>query len=278
MMDNSKIAILSTVINFELYQKSSRLFPKNIQKYVIDGSNGMFGLDSIFYMMHKLKGKNIEWLIMTDEDVLFKNSFVVFDIIKKMESENYTVCGIRDGGHISHRTYNPYLINPFFSIINFKEIESVWNKKEVRKNQYSIKNEFKDDLSDLKGSYDVSSIYEPYYCFYLWLRRNNKQFLFLDANQPFQEDQITNAVYFKDEVLLYHTWYARSYGVNKKHTFRINTILEILKFENKESSSTIVFKHNTFFIIKSSRKFRQRIIMRIQLIKNYIVKNIKTNK
>jgi hypothetical protein len=265
---NSNIALLSTVINDELYQKSSQLFPPNIQKYVIEGSNGMHGLDSVFYMMQKLKDKGIDWLIMADEDVLFENPDLVFDIIKKMESQNYTVCGIRDGGLISHRIYNPYLINTFFSILNFKEIESIWDKKEVLKNNYSIESEFEDDLSNLKGRYDTSSIYEPYYCFYLWLRRNKKKFLFLDSNQPFQEDTITNAVYFEGKVLLYHTWYARSYGVNKKHTDRINKILELLKFENRIVPKPIVFKHKTFFIIKSARKLYKRILMRIQIIRN----------
>ena len=119
-MDNSQIAILSTVINFELYQKSSQLYPIEIQKYVIDGRNGMFALDSIIYMMQKLKDKDIKWLIMADEDVLFANPNLIFDIINKMQAESYTVCGIRDGGLISHRTYNPFLINPFFSVINFE--------------------------------------------------------------------------------------------------------------------------------------------------------------
>ncbi|RTY81371.1 hypothetical protein EKL97_07930 [Flavobacterium sp. LS1P28] len=267
-MDNSNIAILSTVINKELYKKSSQLFPSNIQKYVIDGINGMHGLDSVFYMMKMLRGRNIEWLIMADEDVLFENTKMVFDIIKKMESQNYSVCGIRDGGLVSHRIHNPYLINTFFSIINFKEIEFIWNKKEVLKNQYCIENEFQDDLSNLRGSYDTFSIYEPYYCFYIWLRRNKKQFLFLDSNQPFQEDKITNAVYFEDKVLLYHTWYARSYGINKKHTVRINKILELLKFENKITQNPIVFKHKTFFIIKSVGKLYKRITMRFQIMVN----------
>lgn len=263
---NSNIAILSTVINKELYQKSSQLFPQNIQKYVIDGTSGMFAIDSICYMMQKLKGKGIDWLVMADEDVLFENSTMIFDIIQKMEAQNYTVCGIRDGGLISHRIHNPFLMNTFFSILNFKEIEAIWNRKEVLKNQYALENEFEDDLSNLKGTYDTSSIYEPYYCFYLWLRRNDKHFLFLDANQPFPEDAITNAVYFEDKVLLYHTWYARSYGVNKRHTDRINAILELLKFENKSSSQPIVFKHKTFFIIRKYRKLRQRIIMRLDKI------------
>lgn len=262
----NNIAILTTVINFKLYKKSSQLFPQNIQKYVVDGTNGMHGLESIFYMMQKLKGKGVDWLIMADEDVLFENPDMVFEIIKKMESDNYTVCGIRDGGLISHRIYNPYLINTFFSIINFKEIESLWNKKEILKNQYSIENEFDDDLLNLKGDFDSLSIYESYYCFYLWLRRKNKQFLFLDANQPFQEDTITNAVYFEGQVLLYHTWYARSYGVNKKHTDRINKILKLLKFENKVIPKPIVFKHKTFFIIKRFRKLRQRVLMRLDKI------------
>ncbi|SHG30880.1 hypothetical protein SAMN05443549_103208 [Flavobacterium fluvii] len=271
-MGDSNIAMLTTVINKELYQKSSQLFPKNIQKYVIDGTNGMHGLDSIFYMMQKLKGKSIEWLIMADEDVLFEDPNMVFDIIQKMKSENFTACGIRDGGLISHRVYNPYLMNTFFSIINFKEIEAIWNTIEVTKNQFIAKNEFDDDLSHLKGNYDVSSIYEPYYCFYLWLRRNKKQFLFLDSNQPFQEDPITNVVYFEEKVLLYHTWYARSYGVNKKHTNRINKILKILKFENKIVPTPIVFKHKTFFIIQKVRKINKRIMMRIQIVKKMIVK------
>jgi hypothetical protein len=270
-MDDSKIAILSTVINTELYKKSSQLFPQNIQKYVIDGTNGMHGLDSIFYMMQKLKGKGIEWLIMADEDVLFETSNLVFDIIKKMKSESYTVCGIRDGGLISHRTYNPYLINTFFSIINFKEIVAIWNKNEVLSNQFITKNEFDDDLSNL-NKYDSQSIYEPYYCFYLWLRRNNKQFLFLDSNQPFKEDSITNAVYFEDKVLLYHTWYARSYEVNKKHTDRINRILQMLKFENKDVVVAVVFKHRYFFIVHKLRKLNKRILMRIRGIKKWIIK------
>lgn len=263
---NSNIAILSTVVSNELYQISSQLFPNNIKKYVIDGTNGMYTIDSICYMMEKLKNKGVDWLIMADEDVLFEDTNLVFDIIRKMELENYTVCGVRDGGVIVHRDFSPYVINTFFSIINFKEIESIWNKKEVLKNQYYKENEFEDDLSSLKNNFIVSSLYEPYYCFYFWLRRNNKQFLFLDANYPFADDQYTNAVYFEGKKLLYHTWFARSYGINKKHTDRINKILELQQFENKTVPKAIVLKHSTFFLIKRIRKLRHRIIMRMKII------------
>lgn len=265
---NNNIAILTTVINQELYQKSSIFFPKNIQKYVIDGSNGMHGLHSILYMMKKLKGRGIEWLIMADEDVLFENSNMIFDIIQRMEFENYSVCGIRDGGLITHRNYNPHLINTFFSIINLKEIESIWDSKQMLKNNYIVKNEFNDDLAKLSLSFNSESVYEPYYCFYLWLRRNKKYFLFLDANQPFSDDKITNAVYYNDKILLYHTWYARSYGINDNHTVRINNILDLLQFEKNETTIPIVFKDKTFFFKQRISKLFNRIDMKIRKISN----------
>jgi hypothetical protein len=169
---------------------------------------------------------------MADEDVLFQDSAMVFDIINTMKSNNYTVCGVRDGGVIPHRIYNPHLINTFFSILNFKEIEKIWNKREVIENNYVLENEFKDNLNKLEGNYDIKSTYEPYYRFYLWLRRKNKQFLFLDAKA--HDDQITNSVIYNNKVFLYHTWYARSYGNNEKHTHRINVILALLKLENNK--------------------------------------------
>lgn len=265
-MDSSNIAILSTVINKELYKKSSQLFPLNIRKYVIDGTNGMHGRDSIFYMMQKLQGKGIDWLIMADEDVLFENPDMVFELIHKMKTENYTVCGVRDGGLISHRKENPYVINTFFSILNFREIELIWDENEVLKNNYTIDNEFDDDLRSLKGEFDIKSRFEPYYCFYLWLRRKEKQFLFLDTDQPFVDDEITNVIYFEDKVLLYHTWYARSYGMNEKHTNRIDKILKKIDFEDLETSKPILFRDKTFFIKQAMSKFYKKIIMKIKNI------------
>ncbi|WP_300978579.1 hypothetical protein [Flavobacterium sp.] len=259
-INHSKIAILSTVINFDLYHKSAQLFPNIIQKYVIDGRNGMHGLQSIFYMMKKLRGRSIDWLVMADEDVLFQSPDLVFEIIQKMEMEQYTVCGVRDGGILSHRTYNPFLINTFFSIVNFKEIESLWDKKKVVKNNFFLENEFDDDITELRGLYDVKSLYEPYYIFYLWLRRNNKQFLFLDSNHPFQKDQITNTVYFENKILLHHTWYARAYGNNEKHTKRIDTIFNLLNFENCVQVDPIIFKHKWYYYYTRGHKMFRKIV------------------
>jgi hypothetical protein len=45
------------------------VFSKEIPHYIIDGTNGMHGIH-IKYMMKRLKGKGIDWLIMADEDFL----------------------------------------------------------------------------------------------------------------------------------------------------------------------------------------------------------------
>jgi len=184
---------------------------------------------------------------------------LVFPLIKEMKNKEITVCGVRDGGIITHRKQNPFVINTFFSILNFKEVEAIWNKKDVLLNQYIAENEFDDDLSNLQGNFNVKSLYEPYYCFYLWLRRKQKKILFLDAKMC--EDRISNSVLFNNEIFLFHTWYARSYQVNKKHTKRINTILDLQKEVNlnMDDSAIIVFKKRTFAIEQKLKKIYRRI-------------------
>jgi hypothetical protein len=266
-MDTSKIAIITTLINKKLYEKSHLLFPENTIRYIIDGTNGMFGIDSIFYMMKKLKGKGIEWLIMADEDVLFLNPNNIFPIIEKMKKEDYLISGVRDGGVVSNRTYSPYLINTFFSIINFKELESIWNKKEILKNQYIDKGEFKENFDELTESYDINSLYEPYYCFYFWLLRKGKKILFLEASKFSDDDDKTTIVYGLDKtILLYHTWYARSYGNNDRHTKRINKIFDLIQFPQNRIFEITYYRDRTFFMRRKILKYRKRIFNRLKIL------------
>lgn len=262
-MKKDKIAILSTVYNFELYAKTSKYFPNDIQKYCIDGRDGMYGMDSIIYMMKKLNSKPIKWLIMADEDVVFVNPNLVFDIIDEMERKKYFFSGVRDGGVIKHRNQNPYVINTFFSIINFDELKKIWDKKIVLKNQYIRLNEFNDDLTQLKYDFNKTSLYEPYYRFYLWLRRQGKSPLFLETETL--DDNISNSVNFNKETLLYHTWYARSYGVNEKHTQRIDKILALNKDINfSEINNQIIFKDRYFKFFSIFKKYAQKVKMKLR--------------
>ncbi len=275
---NSTIAIVTTVINKELHQKSSLLFPTIGVQYVIDGTNKMHGIDSVFYMMKKLKGKGIDWLIMADEDVLFINEQGVYDTIDYMNANNYMVCGVRDGGQIGIRIQNPYVINTFFSILNFKELESIWNKKEILENQYLIENEFRDDLEKLHGKYDKMSLYEPYYCFYLWLRRKGKKILFLEATIPLQGDDITTLVFdINNKELAYHTWYARSYGENKKHTERIDKVIKLLDFSKVNSIEVTYFKDKFFGMRYNLKKLWVRIKMKLTVYRKMLFKSKRIN-
>ena len=267
MNDVSKIAILSTVINFKLYSKSACYFPKDIQKYIIDGRNGMHGIDSLIYMMKKLKNQDIDWLILADEDVFFLDSESVFEIVEEMKSKDFLFCGVRDGGVISHRNYNPLVPNTFFSIMNFKEIKKIWNQRQMLSNQYLLENEFADDLTNLPFKFDRKSLYEPYYCFYLWLRRKSEKVLFLEAEMPFANDAISNSVLNLNGIpMLYHSWYARSFGKNKVHTARIESILNQMKASSFEIKDVIVFKDDTFAM-------RSKIKKMIRRIKNKLHKN-----
>ena len=118
MIDKSQIAIVTTVASFKIYSKTANLFPQGIDKIVIDGTTGFYGLNSINFMFKKLKNKQYKWIIMADEDVFFYNANLVFDLIEYMHCNNFDICGIRDGGMIQHRFHNPESINTFFSIIN----------------------------------------------------------------------------------------------------------------------------------------------------------------
>ena len=132
----------------------------------------------------------------------------------------------------------------------------------IFKNDYSLENEFDDDLTNLKWNFDTKSLYEPYYCFYLWLRRKNKKFLFLDTEM--NEDQIANSITYHNKVLLHHTWFARAYGKNDEQTKRINVLFDLLNSKDSKTSDPVIFKDQTFLLIQKIKKTYRKILMRLK--------------
>lgn len=266
-MDKSKIAILTTVNNFKLYNKSAALYPADIQSYVIDGRNGMFGIHSLIFMMKKFKNKDIEWLILMDEDALFINSDLIFPLINEMKNNNYLIAGVRDGGVLPERSGNPHAMNPFFSVIDLQKLKILWNKNQMLSNHYINDNEFDDDLSELVYPYDIKSMSEPYYCFYFWLKRLNQKFLYLNVTLPFKDDRITNTVQdMNGNAILYHTWFSREYGGYKQwHTDRIDAIFKLFDQNGMLAMKPIIFK-DLFFPLKDRlRKFKKNFKKRFRL-------------
>lgn len=265
-MKNSidKIAIATTVVNFELYNKTVKFFPKNIDLYVIDGRKGMHGIESLKFLFRKLKNKGIDWLIMADEDVIFRNTQSVFDIINHMRIYNFGVAGVRDGGVISHRTYNPYVINTFFSILNFNKLVELIDWKIIRENFQTFTNEFFDDLDELSYPYDKESLKEPYYAFYLYLRRCGVKFLFLKAGLV-KNDTIANTVLdLENNIICLHTWYARCYKDGSHHTNRINRLIynhipAEIEVDENFNRERVILKDRLFFLKRSTRKMINRV-------------------
>ncbi|MCB0447741.1 MAG: hypothetical protein KDD03_09560 [Gelidibacter sp.] len=235
-----KISFLTTVSNFKLYKKTSIFYPPNADRYVIDGREGMYGIQSIIYMMDVLKDKDIDWLIMIDEDGILIDYKNILDLIVYMDEHEYMVCGMQDGGVNPIRHHSPIAINTYFSIIDFKTLKQIWNADEVLNNQYIHKGEFKISKDFIKYEYEAESLFEGYYCFYFWLLRNGYKILYLNAENPIEGDIYSNVLFnHLDKPILYHTWYARVYGKTKMHTKRINHVLTIRKKINNNKSKYI---------------------------------------
>ena len=135
-------------------------------------------------------------------------------------------------------------------------------RKEIQKQQYSNPNEFTEDLKNLNVEFDVTSLYEPYYCFFLWLKRKNQRFLFLNAELLHPDtDELATKVYALDnKPLLIHTWYARAYGKNAAQTKRIDSIIDTYAPDsNDHSKEAEVYKDEFFKYKLGLRKLKKRI-------------------
>jgi hypothetical protein len=245
-----KISFLTTVSNFKLYKKTSIYYPPNTDRYVIDGREGMYGIQSIIYMMNKLKDKDIDWLIMIDEDGIIIDNNAILDVIGYMQENEYLVCGMQDGGVNPIRHHSPFAINTYFSILNFKKLLQIWDAEAVVKNQYINKGEFKLFDKFIEHRYDVESVFEEYYCFYFWILRQGHKILYLNAENSIEDDIYSNVLYnHLNKPIMYHTWYARLYGKSKIHTDRINNVIAIRNKTKKNKSKyikPIIFKDKSF--------------------------------
>ncbi|MAW96667.1 MULTISPECIES: hypothetical protein [unclassified Leeuwenhoekiella] len=262
----SEIALLTTVANFDLYKKTRPYQPAGIRKIVIDGREGMYGLDSLLYTFEKLPLSGIKWLILADEDVLFLENKALVDIIKEMDSANYTVAGIRDGGTMPNRRHNPYVPNTFFCILDFQAISGIYYRKEIQEQQFINADEFREDLAGLKVGFDRTSLYEPYYRFFLWLKRKDHKFLFLEADllHPDTDELATEVYGLNKKRILIHTWYARAYGRNEQQTKRIDAIIETYAPSlNSKPDEAEIYKDHFYKYKLGFRKLRRRVQTRI---------------
>ena len=270
MVEKYKIGLVTTVSNWDLYEKTRKFFPEGIKIFAIDGTTGFYGLRSLLFLIQKLKKYDLDWVIMADEDVIFTEPANVFDLINFMDINNFTVAGMRDGGMLKWRDKNPYVINHFFAVLHLREILKIYNRKEIYTHQYIHKDEFAADIPGLPyQNYDVDSLDETYYCFYLWLMRQGKRFKYLEANNPIEGDFATTELKDHDGVpFLFHTWYARFYNKNESHTRRINKIIKIAsEVQSTGSHQEPILLEKPLYDAKFHLyKFSRKIVRKIQKV------------
>lgn len=260
IIEKSNIGIVTTVNTFELYNKTINFFPSGIKIFTIDGTKGFYGIKSLMFLLEKFKKFEIDWIIMADEDVVFKNPDNVFDLIQYMDENNFQVCGMRDGGTLNWRNKNPFAINTFFSVLNLREIYKIYDRKEILANQFIDKNEVFEDLINLNhDNYQIDSLFEPYYCFFFWILRNKMRILYLDAVNP-DYDETTLLFDHIGRELLYHAWYSRFYNIDNLHTTRINEIIKFGKY-SEQPRVPILLKNPCFnfkyFFYKNFRNIKR---------------------
>ena len=207
--------------NEKLYQMMSSFIDANV--IPIDTSPAI----QYFLTVLAFDWGNIKWLIHIDEDAFIFDLEKMYDLIDYMETNEYDVAGIPDGGVIKIRGGNPLSINPFFSIFNYKKVRDIilrsskFEKKCDDLMSYIPKHLFKNDMP-----YDCKKISESYYPLFFNLLRNKCKFLWLSGIRS--ENDWTSTYLFnqQNEPFLIHTWFARRYingkekGFYPKHNYK----------------------------------------------------------
>jgi hypothetical protein len=261
-IDKSKIGLVTTVANWELYNKTKSFFPSGLKYFAVDGTSGLYGLRSLVFVLEKLRNYDLDWLIMADEDVIFTDEGEVFELIEYMDKGSFSASGVRDGGQLEWRNKNPHVLNTFFCILNLKEIFKIYNRKEMLSQQVIFRKEFDDtEISFLPfKNYDTTSLFEPYYCFFLWLLRKGKKINYLMATNPVENDYATTLVRNNaGNDILFHTWYARFYGKEEFHTQRIKKIID-LGVKTSGLKRIVLLKNYPFTIKKFFYTISRKIV------------------
>lgn len=215
-------------MNYDLFQLSSSSvsLPYKRKRCTYTSADG--------YLYNHIVKSDADIIINLDEDAFIIDNAKLQQLIEFVMDNQYINCGMADGGIVDIRKHNPLVTNPFFNILNVKEIKKRFNLKDIQSNysQHHLDFEKYTPFDLMKGNF-AYDYYEPYNPFFIWLTVNFKT-LFLDAEV--HSDGISTIL--KDHFgipFLYHSWYSRFYGVDQIHTKRIEDLY-------KEATGNIIQK------------------------------------
>lgn len=177
------------------------------------------------YLYLVIADTEADYVINIDEDAFVTDSARLQALLEHVIENGYGNAGMPDGGVISHRSWNPLVTNPCFTIMNTKLLRDVMDPDAIAAM----------DIDDpaleasvpralMRLPWELHAGYEPFYRLYIWMSQAVKT-LYLDARE--HSDGIsTEIVDHLGRPVVLHTWYSREYGRDFEHTDRINAIAD----------------------------------------------------
>lgn len=245
--------------------------PIEFDHFYIDGRFGFYGIKAIELALSSPQLNQYEWMILLDEDAVILNAEMLHRVIQHMYDKKFGVAGVRDGGEIEFRRGNPNFPNLSFLIINKnalpKELDfTIKLSAEFFTNEKNFKTVF-----PLRDGYEIFQNSEEYYNFFQQLLIKNISFLFLKSrfHDPSTDDFTTVFLDHEGKDLIIHTWWARAYDQNERHTNRINRIFNNLplvksSYHGQEISNPEYF----LFLFKSKKKRLKKLIKKVLFIEH----------
>jgi len=271
-MESPRIKIFSRSMDDDLYQKAISLVKLPYPKVRCINTSA----DGYFYQM--LEDTETDIAINIDEDAFVCDMDALKSLLDYALEHNYVNCGMPDGGMVHMRTGYPIVTNPFFNILNLKEIRKDFSFfkmyiQPVHRERYMKK--FPKEF--LKNDHTIGVI-EPYYYFFIWLSQHYKT-LYLEA-ETHQDGTTTILKNHIGQPFLMHTWHARYYTENGEHKQRVDRVIAECIANQPTAGNEIAATEWTTMVGKT---YAEPIYIRFRrLIKSYrkrgfyIPKTIKT--
>jgi hypothetical protein len=193
--------------------------------YVIDGSDGCYGLPAL---SHAVENVPTRWGVMLDEDAFVVDNQRLRELVSWAELQGHAAVGVPDGGVVARREHNPNALNLFFNVLDLDAIRRVWNADDCQSwmnRGHEMERAWPPEALLKDGVPYVFDDYEPYYCFYFWLVDAGLSTGYLDAR--LHSDGLSAVVLdHTSQPVVIHSWYAREFDTPGPMRERILDVIE----------------------------------------------------
>jgi hypothetical protein len=193
--------------------------------YVIDGSDGCYGLPAIRHVIEHVPSRRA---VLLDEDAFIFDNERLRELVTWADEQGLAAVGVPDGGVFATRRQNPNALNTFFNVLDLDAIRAVWSLDACLawRGRGAEMTEPWPPLTLFKPEVPyVFDDYEPYYCFYFWLHAAGLSTGYLDA-RTHSDGMSTIVLDHEHRPLLIHAWHARKF----EHPHMRDRILDAASF------------------------------------------------